>query len=103
MSLNNDLVFLLDYFLEHVATNVQGQAWRDLIEENLQFFLLLTRQHNSFEELPDIFTEGVWHVDVVHRGVASVDHVLLCVSLLTRLTDQHCKLTENVGLENGTS
>ena len=80
-----------------------GQGRGDGLDERVKVVLLLHSLHDGLEVLSDILTKMLRQVDVLHRRVRSVDNFLVLLRLAAHLGDQHGKLTENVGLEDGTS
>lgn len=103
LSLLQDLVMHLEYTFEHVTSDAQGETWRDLLEEASQLILLRHGLHNGLEVLSNIFPEGLGQMHVLHGSVRSVDNLLLLGGLAAHLCNQDSQLTEDVGLENGTS
>lgn len=63
--------------VKHVASDSKCQTRRNVVDELVQFVLLLHCQHDRLEVLSDFSSQLLWQVDVFHRRVGSVDHLLL--------------------------
>lgn len=80
-----------------------GQGRGNGLYERVKVVLLLHCLHDGLEVLSDILAKMLRQVDVLHCRVCSVDNFLVLLRLAAHLSDQDSKLTENVGLEDGTS
>ena len=86
-----------------MATHAQRKTWRNGLDERVELVLLLHGEHDGLEVLSDVRSERLRQVDILHGCVSHVDDFLLLLRFTTDLCNQHSQLTENVGLENGTS
>ena len=76
-------------------------AWRQELHEARQFFLALQCTLICDDVVSDFVLQISWQLEILYRGVDLCQFRLELSGFCIELRNKHSKLSENVGVDNG--
>lgn len=94
---------VLDNDLEDELDDLVFQTRRDILDEQLQLLLILLTFLRELEEADNPGLEIQRQLDVLHGCIHLIELLLEGVLLSVQILDQHCHISQNVGIDDRTN